>query len=153
MTRRTEDDEDIFLAKRRELWSIHGPLKVVKILPISGSHPDALSGYITIAKYLVNMTPKQIEVALGLPPDYLMFGARIFRFTRVPQPSEYTYELTAHYPDGLAYDPIRKDPRYGPGSKTIHQWKIRDGVNIPVFPACLSLGPGVPAPASWINTY
>src|SRR5690242_6138174 len=91
-------------AVRREMWSLRGPNQIVKVVPSGGPPGSALSGYITLGRFLLNKTPKQIEVALGLPSDYLVHGARIYRFARLPQRSEYEYELTAEFPDGLAYN-------------------------------------------------
>ena len=88
-----------------------------------------------------------------MPKDYLIFGARIFRFARIPQPSEYTYELTAYFPDGLAYSPFMGDERYKPGSASVHQWKIRENKAIPVRPDFLKLLPDTSVPAAWVNSF
>lgn len=151
MARREEWEIEISLAKRKERWTLKGPMGLVKVLPRSGPHPKSLFGYMTVAQALNNLTPAEIEVSLGLPHDYLLFGARIFRLLRLPQPSEYTYELTAKYPDGAAYSTFMGDQKYKPGSANVHQWKINSESAIPVVPQCLSLAPNRRVPASWVN--
>lgn len=153
MPRREDWQVEIDLAKRRELWTLSGPMGLVKVLPLRGPRPKALTGYITVAKNLIGCTPRELEQVLGLPKDYLVFGARIFRFSRIPQPSEYTYELTAYYPDGQAYSTFMSDDRYQPGSSNVHQWKIRENINIPVRSDFLKLLPDTAVPASWVHSY
>jgi hypothetical protein len=123
----------------------------VKVVPADRPAASALEGYITLAKFLLNKTPLQIETALGLERDCLAGGARVYRFTRLPLVSEYEYELTAEFPNGLAYDPGYSDASYPPGSRTIHQWRIRPGVKIPVDSTnYLDLKPGQIFPYSWL---
>lgn len=153
MPRREDWEIEISLAMRRDLWTVRGPMGLVKVLPRSGTHPKALSGYVTVAKNLIGLTPAEIENKLGLPHEYLYFGARIYRFSRIPQPSEYTYELTTYYPDGLAYSAFMGDQKYKPGSKVIHQWKLNADAKVPFFPQCLSLAPNKMVPASWANRH
>jgi hypothetical protein len=98
-------------AVRREMWSLRGPNQIVKVLPAGGTAASTLGGYITLGKFLLNKTPGQIETALGLPAGYLARGARIYRFIRLPQVSEYEYELTAEFPDGLAYSGLQQPLR------------------------------------------
>jgi hypothetical protein len=90
---------------------------------------------------------------LPIPPgpyDYTN-GARIYHLRRLPQTSEYDYELTAEFPGGLAYNPASSDPSYPPGSRKIHQWKIKDGVQIPVDSTnFLDLKPAQTFPGSWL---
>jgi hypothetical protein len=136
---------------RREMWSLRGPTQIVKVLPAGGTAASTLGGYVTLGKFLLNKTPVQIETALGLPPGYLAWGARIYHFTRLPQASEYEYDLTAEFPDGLAYNPAYSNPSYPPGSRTIHQWRIKPGVQIPVdSTSFLDLKPGQIFPYAWL---
>jgi hypothetical protein len=138
-------------AVRREMWSLSGPNQIVKVLASGGTVASTLEGYITIGRFLLNKTPAQIELALGLPPRYLAMGARIYRFIRLPQSSEYEYELTAEFPGGLAYNPASSNPSYPPGSRTIHQWRIRPGIRIPVDSTdFLDLKPGQVFPYAWL---
>jgi len=90
---------------RRENWSLKGPNRIVKVLPLSAGTPSGLGGYITTGSSLLGKTPEQIQHALGLKARYLANGAAIYRFTRLPLTHEYEYELTAYYPDGLAFNP------------------------------------------------
>jgi hypothetical protein len=151
MARMSDWQREAHEATRREMWTLRGPNQVVKVLRSGGTSAGTLGGYITVGKFLLNKTPARIESDLGLPKGYLADGARIFRFTRLPQVSEYDYELTANFPDGLAYHPAYSDPRFQPGSRVIPQWKIRQGVQIPVDSAgSLELRPGQIFPYTWL---
>jgi hypothetical protein len=138
-------------AVRREMWSLRGPNQIVKVVQAGGTVASTLGGYITLGKFLLNKTPAQIETALGLTPLYLAAGARIYHFTRLPNVSEYEYELTANFPDGLAYNPAYSKPEYPPGDRKIHQWRIKRGTQIPVDSKnFLDLKPGQVFPYSWL---
>ena len=119
-------------ATRKENWSLTGSNRVVKVVPLNWSSLQSTGGYITLARYLHGKTPPEIEKHLGLPSGFLSCGACIYSLTRLPNPSEYDYELTAKFPDGLAYNPAHGDPRYAPGSAQTHQWQIKSDVKIPV---------------------
>lgn len=151
MARMDEWQREAHEAVRREMWSLRGPNQIVKVLPAGGAAASTLGGYITLGKFLLNKTPMQIQIALGLPPGYLAMGARIYHFTRLPLASEYEYELTAEFPDGLAYNPAHSNPSYPSGSRTVHQWRIKPGVQIPVDSRTfLDLKPGHVFPYSWL---
>jgi hypothetical protein len=138
-------------AIRKEAWSLRGPNQIVKVVSAEKALASRLGGYITLGKFLVNKTPAEIEAALGLRCGDLCRGARIYHFTRLPGVSEYEYEQTADLPDGLAYHPAYSDPNYLPGSKIIHQWRIKRGVEIPVDTTnYLDLKPGQIVPRSWL---
>ncbi len=138
-------------AVRRELWSLRGPNAILKVVPAGSAVLPARGGYIAVGKYLVNKTPAQIVAALGLKAKEFAKGARIYRFTRLPLTSEYEYELTAEFPGGLVYNPASSDPNYPPGSRKIHQWRIKEGVQIPVdLTNFLELTPGQVFPFSWL---
>jgi hypothetical protein len=142
-------------ARRREMWTLRGPTQVVKVVPLpaSGTDPEEeVGGYITVGKFLLGKTPQQMGQALGLPPSRLQNGARIYRFARLPQVSEYEYELTTYFPDGLAYNPGFYDPAYKPGSRAIHQWRIKKQSKIPVDSNFLDLKPGQVFPYSWLTS-
>lgn len=137
-------------ALRRELWTLKGYNAVVKVVPAGSSTPRA-GGYITLGKFLIGKTPEQIVTALGLNAREFTNGARIYKFTRLPQASEYEYDLTAEFPGGLAYVPGLSDPSYPPGSRKVPQWKIRKDVQIPVDPIhFLELKPRHAFPSSWL---
>jgi hypothetical protein len=151
MARVNDWQEEAQEAVRREGWTLRGPNQIVKVLPAGGTTASMLGGYITLGRFLLNKTPAQIQTALGLPPFYLDKGARVYRFTRLPQTSEYEYELTAEFPGGLAFNPALSDPAYPSGSRTIHQWRIKPGVQIPVDSKdVLDLKPGQIFPYSWL---
>ena len=127
-------------AMRREKWTLQGPNRVVKVVkllpggvnPIGGNAgPSKQGGYITTASSLRNMMPAQIEKALGLPAGELGSGAVIYKFLRLPQPSEVTYELTADHPGGQKFTSM-SHPSYPPGSAQIHQWRIDPPHDVPV---------------------
>jgi hypothetical protein len=124
-------------------WSLTGPNRLVKVVrmrtTMTVTSPARAVGYVTQEKYLFRKTPRDIEIALGLPPLSLLRGCRIYRLTRLPQPSEYTDELTAAHPGGLAFNPAdaleaRHDfaedaglievPYYPPGDAAIPQWAV-----------------------------
>jgi hypothetical protein len=151
---RLEDwQRDVHDSLRRENWSLSGPNRIVKVLPRAGGSATVLGGYITTGSSLLGKTPQEIERALGLKPHYLVSGARIYRFTRLPMTHEYEYELTAVYPGGLAFNPAHSNPAYPPGSRAVHQWRIRDGIQIPVDPRnFLDLSPGQKFPYDWLPT-
>jgi hypothetical protein len=129
---RKEIDE----AKRRENWSVRGPNRPVKVVPLLPGTPHFtfnahMGGFFTLAKFIRGLTPRQIEKALGLPIDSLKNGAMIYSFKRLPQPTEYAFELTAARPDGLAAT-FMSDPSYPVGSGKIPQWQINSKAAIPV---------------------
>jgi len=132
VARRTEWQRDIDDGIRKENWSLTGPNRIVKVVPLTMGPATSLGGYITVGRFLINKTPREIERDLGLNQNFLLSGARIYRFTRLPMTHEYDYELTALHPGGLAFNPAHSDPSYPPGSPVIHQWRIKPGVMIPV---------------------
>ena len=152
MTRHENWKQEVRDAIRRENWSLSGPNRVVKVVPLQISKLDAADGYITTGNFLVGKLPSQIERALGLPLNYLCLGARIYRFRRVPMAHEYEYELTAKFPDGLAFNAAHSHPSYQPGSDKVHQWRIKKGCQIPVDPTtALDLQPGQRFPYNWLT--
>jgi hypothetical protein len=129
-----EADEAI----RTERWALSGPNRLVKVLqhlprgiaaPL-GTH-FFIEGYFTVASYIRGKTADQIANALGLRIGSLENGAEIYTLLRRPGPSEYTHELTADHPDGLA-PTFMSDPNYPPGSRHVHQWRLLPGCRIPV---------------------
>jgi len=152
MPRMSDWQREVHEAVRKENWSLRGPNQVVKVVPGGAKNPSRVGGYITLGRFLLGKTPQQIEKDLGLPDGKLKDGARIYRFARLPQASEYEYELTAAFPAGLAYNPAFHDPTYRPGHRAILQWKIKDGHDIPVdFRNALDLKPGQPFPYDWLT--
>ena len=137
-------------AVKRELWALRGMNAVVKVVPAGGPPLPAQGGFITVGSFLVGKTPAEIVAALGLNAKEYVSGARIYRFARLPQVSEYEYELTAEFPGGLAYS-ASSDSSFPPGSRKVHQWKIKAGIQIPVHQTdFLDLKPGQPFPRSWL---
>jgi len=84
MARTNDWQGEVRDAVRREMWSLRGPNQIVKVLPAGGAGAPTLGGCITLGRFLLNKIPAQIENALGLPSGYLVNGARIYRFTRLP---------------------------------------------------------------------
>ncbi|MBA2920537.1 hypothetical protein GON01_02385 [Sphingomonas sp. MAH-20] len=119
-------------AVRREDWALNGPKRIVKVTPLDRGIVGAAGGYITLAKFLNGKTPQEVEKELGLPLGFLASGMVVSTFARLPMSSEYEYELTAKFPGGLYYNKAYSDENYPPGSNSIHQWKIREGVQIPI---------------------
>ncbi len=85
-----------------------------------------------MANALLQKMPQEIERALGFPNGHLGSGAVIYDFMRLPMAHEYEYELTADFPDGLAFNQSYGDPAYPLGSAKIHQWRLKAGVQVPV---------------------
>ena len=150
MPRMSDWEREIHDARRREGWTLSGPNRIVKVTALSPGVRTGTGGYITIGRYLVGKSPHMIQTALGLPAHWLDLGARIYKLARLPLSSEYTYELTAYYPDGLAYNPAFGNPDYRPGSRNIHQWQIKPGIEIPVEPGYLELMPGNQLSYEWL---
>lgn len=147
---RADWQKDIDESLRRENWSLTGQNRIVKVVPLSRGPATGAGGYITLAKYLSRKTPQQLEKDLGLPSGYLASGVQVFSFRRLPMSHEYEYDLTLKFPGGLAYNPAHSDPNYPPGAAHIHQWKIKDGVQIPVDPSkTLSILPGQMIPSQF----
>ena len=156
---RAEDwENEIREALRFEDWAFAGPKRLVKVVPLPHAAKTILCGFVCLEKVLLGKTPHQIERVLGLPSNILKTGCRVYRFERLPLAHEVDYELTAEFPDGLAFDSSTLDearaqrhanpmqPRmkvYPPGARYAHQWKLL--VNIPVKPV-LDLLPGKPYP-------
>jgi hypothetical protein len=155
MARMNDWQREIHDGVRREKWSLKGPDMVVKVIMDSTAQATALEGYITVGSNLVGKTPEQIRVALGLKelePEDVQNGCSIFRFKRLPMAHEYAYELTAAFPDGLAFNPAHYDARWKPGSPSIHQWCIKKDMAIPVDTKnVLRLKPGQPFPYDWLT--
>jgi hypothetical protein len=143
MSREPEWKFEIREALRHESWTVDGPRRLIKVVRLETiiNKPTLARavGYVTQELYLLGKTPRDIEHALGLPPFSLLRGCRIYSLTRLPGLTEYTHELTADRPDGLAFDPgtrvearyryendsgLREVPYYPPGSQHIPQWKV-----------------------------
>jgi hypothetical protein len=154
MPREPDWIQEIREAKRRDpasvAWSLEGGSRLVKVVRLATvmniERANRAVGYVTQEKFLLGKTPQQIEIALGLPPLSLNRGCRIFRLQRIPQRGEYSDELTADKPGGLAFNPaeweekrIRYDQDkslnelsyYPPGDKRIPQWDV--SVSIPLI--------------------
>ncbi|HUB30558.1 MAG TPA: hypothetical protein VL967_12715 [Terracidiphilus sp.] len=152
MPRREPWQLEIDDSMRREVWRTNGPNRPVKVCPAEWTIDIRLGGYITLGKYLIGKKPNEMERDLGLPTDFLIHGARIYKFSRLPQPSEYEYELTADFPDGLAdLGPSPRKAYYPPGSPKIHQWRIVSGKSIPVEPRYYTVRPGRTLPVEWLS--
>src|ERR1700733_16055061 len=104
MPQREDWEIDMDDAIKKEEWRPTGPNGPIKVVPAERPLESDVCGYFTLGKYLLRKTPEEIERDLGFPRDFLKHGARLYKFTRLPQMSEYEYELTADHPDGLADD-------------------------------------------------
>jgi hypothetical protein len=71
MARMNDWQREIHEGTRRENWTLRGPNRVVKVVPLGGSPQNALGGFITVGSALLGKTPSQIEQALGLKRNYL----------------------------------------------------------------------------------
>ena len=143
MAREPDWKAEIRDAMRREPWTSTGPQRLVKVVQFlslqnTPEHARAV-GYVTQELYLFGKTPTGIERALGLRPFSLGRGCRVLHLDRLPMRGEYTDELTADMPGGLAFNPadameahhryandegMRELPYYPPGDKWIPQWNV-----------------------------
>jgi hypothetical protein len=152
MPRREDWEIDIDDAIKKEEWRPTGPNRPIKVFPAERPLESDVCGYFTLGKYLLRKTPAEIERDLGFPRDFLKHGARLYKFTRLPQISEYEYELTADHPDGLAdQGPFPRKIYYPPGSPKINQWRILKGKIIPVDPEYFTVRPGFRLPETWLT--
>ncbi|WP_321477290.1 hypothetical protein [uncultured Paludibaculum sp.] len=150
MARMEEWQREALDALRREDWALKGYNAIVKVVPTGDSRPYA-AGYITLGKNLINKTPPQIVRDLGLDSSKFIRGMRVYRLTRLPQITEYDFELSAAYPGGVAYVPGLSDPRFPAGSGKVLQWKIREGTQIPVDTSrFIELKPSDVFPSAWL---
>jgi hypothetical protein len=152
-----EWQRDIYEGLRRENWSLTGPTRIVKVIPANAKiGTDSRTGnwrnlgYITVGKNLCARTPKQIEADLGLLSGSMDSGAWIYKITQTPAVHQYEYELTAKFPDGLAFNPAHYSPDYPPGAAWVHQWRITDP-NFKAFnPIYYALLPAAKLPYAWL---
>lgn len=164
MAREPDWKREMREASRPEGWELTGPRRLVKVIRLNTlmNRPGTARaiGFVTQELFLFGKTPAGIERALGLPPFSLGRGCRVFRLAYRPARSEYTDELSAAEPDGLAFNPadawearmrywddptLTEVPYYPPGSPTIPQWKV--SVAIPLIPL-LDLLPNFSYPRS-----
>ena len=139
MPRKQEWEREIESARRVETWSLAAPNRLVKAVALERPVIARVNGFVTLERSLLGRTPRQLEDDLGLPAGSFARGCRIYRLTRLPSSQEIEYELTAEHPDGLAFDEWRAldevlrrrldpshthRPIYGPGRKSIHQWRL-----------------------------
>lgn len=119
---REEWMNDIQEGIRRERWSLIGPNRIVKVVALGSPSLSAVRGYICTESVLMEKTPAQIGKMLGAKTASFDAGVKVYRLTRLPMASEFQYELTTKYPDGLFYNPIMHDSDYLPGAPSVHQW-------------------------------
>jgi hypothetical protein len=156
MSRMKEWQRDIHEGLRRENWSLTGPTRIVKVIPAHAEIGTDRAGnwkglgYITVGKNLSGRTPKQIEADLGLCIGSMDSGTWIYKITQIPWARQYEYELTAKFPDGLAFNPAHASPDYPPGAAWVHQWRITHP-NFKAFnPVYYSLPPATKFPYAWL---
>jgi hypothetical protein len=100
----------------------------------------SFTSFVTLERFLLGNTPEDIEKSLGLKLDSLRPGCVVFALQRQPGPSEVDHELTAAYPDGVAFT-VLSHRDYPPGDEHIQQWRLK--VTIPGVFLC-RLTPGTP---------
>src|SRR5690348_12604040 len=81
-----------------EGWTPTGPNRIVKVVGIKRPPAASQGGFVTLERYLVGLTPYQMQRALGLQLGDLKGGCVIYRFKRLPAVGEYSNELTAEFP-------------------------------------------------------
>jgi len=159
MGRMNDSQSEMHDGLRRENWSLSGPSRIVKVIaagtgigidPKTGKWGDL--GYVTVGKNLVGRTPKEIEASLGLRVGSMSTGAWIYKITQLPLAGQYEYELTAEFPDGLAFNPAHSSSFYLPGARWAHQWRITDPNFKSYNPAHYALAVGAKFPYDWLLT-
>jgi hypothetical protein len=142
MPRRADWERDATEALRLEQWSVTPPNRLIKVVQNSGDIAKKVAGYVTLERWILGRTPRQLEADLGLPTGHFANGCRIYAVTRLPGLTEIEYELTVEFPRGLAFDenearnksilrhnnpalPAEATAIYGPGRKSIHQWNLK----------------------------
>ena len=119
-----EVQREIQDALRLEPFFQGGNSRLVKVLSIRDGIPKTVRGFVTQERFILGLTPREIEQALGLKVDSLLLGCRVFKLAKPPGPSQVVYELTTKYPDGLACT-VMSDRAYPPSDKLyIHQWRL-----------------------------
>jgi murein DD-endopeptidase MepM/ murein hydrolase activator NlpD len=93
----------------------------VKVIPADGNPNPSMSGYFTQERFLLNHTPRNIEVVLGVLGK-LKNGAYVLAPTLPLLPSDYANRAYSHLPDGKPFDnPNEKVYRPGKGAP---QWML-----------------------------
>jgi preprotein translocase subunit Sss1 len=80
----------------------HGAYNLLKVTDRKGPLRSEVRGYITLLPALVDKTPLQIEIVLGLRAGDLAEGARIYRLLRLPERDEFLPRGYTTLVDGLA---------------------------------------------------
>jgi hypothetical protein len=128
------------------------PVKVVKLT----SAFDPVKGYFTTHQAIAGQTPAEMEQTLGLKTGTLAGGAVVQELARLPKASEFELRGYTQTPEGRA--PV---PGGWPAGTGVPQWRVSEGVEIPVAsatpvppdyryrpPLRYQPGPGWPTPAS-----
>lgn len=141
MTRPADWQVEAWEALKSENWNLNDGRCPVRVTPIEREVFSSVGGYFTLCKCLYLRTPEEIEKGLGFLPGHLATGARIYKFSRLSQISEYEYELTAKYPGGMSHPWMVKGKIYPEGDNKIDQWRLLAGINVRVQkPFDLQLG-------------
>ena len=111
----------------------------VKVIPADGIPNPSMSGYFTQEKFLLNNTPRNIEVALGVLGK-LKNGAYVLAPTLPLPPSDYANRAYSHLPDGKPFDNERKGPQAWKGCTAV------DAITKHLCPSHRGVGPGREVP-------
>ena len=71
---------------------------------------EMVLGYFTIERSIINLSLREIEVALGFPPGYLGDECRILQLLREPRLNEFIQQGSTLYPggDGLSTEELAR---------------------------------------------
>ncbi len=83
MARLADREREMRDAMRGEGWSLSGPNRIVKVVPLGRPLAPLLKGYVGLEKSLLGKTPGGIEAALGLPSGSLSGGPRLYFFAQL----------------------------------------------------------------------
>ncbi len=112
-----------------------------------------IEGYFTIERNIWGLSPREMEIVLGLRPGRLAGGARILALDREPTIGEFDPRGSTRFPDGKGLDEsalhstkfmpgawlgqrlVKAKPllsssaiAFPPSSSAIEQWKLRQAI-------------------------
>ncbi len=108
-------------------------------MPVNSGATSRGVGYVTVEKFLFGLTPRQMEMALGLKFEMLRQGARVYALTRLPERHEFEFKLHTGLPGGNVFDfSVLEDPKtrndYWPPGTGLPQWDVK--ADIPLSLIC-----------------
>ena len=131
--------EDLVKEASMRSWKPRGPNRLVKIIEPKtvASDPNYVraTGYVTQEKYIIGKIPLEIENELGLQPNTLLRGAKIYGLSRLPSFKEFEFKFDTTMPDGKLFNihdipPVYDFDKHWPPGRGAPQWQI--SIQIPL---------------------